>query len=184
MIIVQSVLEGEKQLLHEADRIATGSPRAVLRGLETSARGIFDESFKRLTGPGRPSVRLRNTRAEFHAARGIVRSGRTRLRGQSSMLGARPGSYPVPTVTGNLRNHLDWLGPGETKRGEAGSITAGQNEFILFNSAAYARVIHDPKPGESSHRYGRRPFLDDGVKDYGFGRIRQNIEAEVAREAG
>src|SRR5512139_1469234 len=71
-----------------------------------------------------------------------IRSGLERVakgvqRGASELLSGKKepaGGYPVPVRIGHLRRSLDWLKPGETKTGEAGTFTAGKHESVVYNS--------------------------------------------------
>ena len=88
------------------------------------------------------------------------------------------GAVGHPHLTG-----VGVLEPGESKRGEAGTVRAGDDEFIIFNSSAYGRVIHSPKKGETSYKDGDRPYLTDAVKIYELGGgIVADVEDEIDKE--
>ena len=168
MLVMSSTLEGDKVFIDGATGLAKSAPDAALRGLRTAARGIFDEAHKNLNGPGRTRVRLRDKRTfTYSEGNSNVRTqNKTRARGQHSFLGARPGSYPVPRITGNLSARLGILEPGESKKGDGalGTFRAGNDEFMVYDSAAYAYVIRDAKG--SSRKHGERDFIGDGLTTY------------------
>ncbi len=182
MIDITATIEGDKVIIDGLSGLARSTPDAVKRGLRNAARGIFDEAFKNLNGPGRTPVRTQGRRER--TATGYRNVNPTRLRGQHSFLGARPGSYPpVPKITGNLLGRLGILEPGESKQGEGdiGSFSAADNEFIIYDGAAYAYVIRDGKG--SSRKYGPRDFLGDGLKTYDDAvGVATPIEEELGKE--
>lgn len=178
MIDIDLTMDGDKKILDKLRRLAKDYPEAAKQGLVRSIREIYDESFKLLRGPSRKPGRKREWTATGYRLSG-------RLRGQADPLNARPGSYPVPVITGHLRSRLAVLEPGERIRAgrsftyqfggrrvqkieEGASIQAGPHEVILYDSAVYAETIHKT-----------RPFMKDAFTNYGFGRIRQNIEDEL-----
>jgi hypothetical protein len=135
-IIVLSVrIEGATNVKISLDKVGASLPAALNRGLSKVAVGIYREAFDRLSGSGSKESRKRGVK------------------------GSSAGSYPVPVVTNNLRSRLDWLKPGESKSGAAGTFTAGDNEVVIFDSAAYADPIHEGT--YSSSKFGKRPFLTD-----------------------
>ncbi len=83
-----------------------------------------------------------------------------------------PGAYPVPVETGNLRRLLDWLKPDARK----GEFKAGDLEAIVYDSAEYARTIHDGLG--SSAKFGARPFITDGFERFNEGGKLAEIAAE------
>ena len=88
------------------------------------------------------------------------------------------GGYPVPVRTGHLRRLQNWLKPGQSKSGEAGTFRAGAMEVLVYNSASYARSIHDGLG--SSGKFGRRPFLEDGFKQFNEGdQVVKTIQTEI-----
>jgi hypothetical protein len=91
------------------------------------------------------------------------------------------GGYPVPIRTGHLRRMLDWLKPGASKPG----MSAGPMEAIVYNSAEYAKVIHEGTG--SSAKFGARPFITDGFNRFNQGNkiariIDKEIELEIKRK--
>lgn len=161
MLVMSSTLEGDKVFIDGATGLAKSAPDAALRGLRTAARGIFDEAHKNLNGPGR-SAKAKHKREWSATGYRLVKR-----RGQHSFEGARPGSYPpVPRITGNLSARLGILEPGESKKGDGalGTFRAGNDEFMVYDSAAYAYVIRDAKGSSSKH--GERDFIGDGLTTY------------------
>lgn len=180
MLDVRVTVEGDRLTVANLAALAERFPKAVERGLKRIAQGVHRQAFDRLSGPGRALMRLTNRGAIITEDNRVTRQ-RSRLRGQSDSLGAKPGSYPVPVLTGNLRRMLDFLYPGESKSGPAGTFSAGPMEIVVFNSAAYARAIHNGTG--TSGGFGPRPFLVDGLKMFNEGsRIKNIIEEEINRE--
>ncbi|HMM59454.1 MAG TPA: hypothetical protein PKC25_04895, partial [Candidatus Rifleibacterium sp.] len=137
MLNVSITVDGDRIAIANLGALAARFPNAVKRGLKRIAQGIHREAYGFLSGSGRTPMRLTNRVAIITEDNRVIRQ-KSRLRGQSDSLGAKPGSYPVPVVTGNLRRMLDWLDPGQSKSGLAGTFTAGPMEIVVFNSAAYA----------------------------------------------
>ncbi len=128
---------------------------------------------------------LREAAAEMPAA---IRRGLTTaaigVHGQTfdKLSGAKgpAGEYPVPVVTGHLRRLLDWLKPGASKSGEAGTFSAGEMSTVVFDSASYAFAIHEGKG--SSTKFGARPFLSDGFDQFNEGdKIVSILNDEIAK---
>jgi len=139
---------------------------AIDSGLVQIAKGTTREAYLWLSGPNRPRNPVLHEKAEDggkgaikRRQDGAIRYGR---RGQSSSLQARPGSYPVPVVTGNLRRLLDWVAPGRAK----GGFVAGAHEVVVYDSADYAFAIHE---GEGSSSGNARRFLEDGFNRFNDG---------------
>jgi hypothetical protein len=154
------------------NKLAAEFPRAVRRGLESTAKGVHREAYKFLSGAGGAGKKQRNDYTGF-----------TKKSGENVMFRSYQGAggYPVPIRTGHLRRSLDWLKPGESKTGEVGTFTAGQNEVAIYDSAQYANVVHESLG--SSAKSGSRRFLTDGLKKYNTGdRIKTNIEEEIQKE--
>jgi len=185
MLDIQVKIEGEKIILEGLENFAEAMPKAVERGLTRAAKGITREAFNWLSGPGRKPVRLRDKITGVNEETGkLTKKKKTRLRGQSDMLGARPGSYPVPIITGHLRRSLNWLKPGEAKSyPETGTFLAMLEppQAVIYDSASYAETIHEGKG--SSRKFGRRPFLTDAFERFNQGsKVAQMIEEEVKKE--
>lgn len=159
MLDLKVTIEGDKVLIAGLQRLQKEIPNVIRGAIFKVAQEIHREASENLKGPGRKSVRKR-----------------TRARGQFDLLGARPGSYPVPVLTGHLRRSLDFVKPGESKTSNGITFRAGKFEAIVYNSAEYANVIHEGKL--SSAKYGRRPYLDDAVKKVNIQGI---LEAEINR---
>ncbi len=170
MIDVKVTVEN-KNVIFNLDHLSEALPGAVRRGLTRIGGGIYAEAFRWLTGGAQSQVRLRDT--DKHK--------KSRLRGQSDLLTARPGGYPVPRVTGHLRSSLAWLNPGESKSGDAGSFDAGPDEVVVFNSASYARAIFLGLG--SSAKFGPRDALRDALNHFNQGaQIQRVIEDEISKE--
>jgi hypothetical protein len=151
MLDISVTIQGDKVVIDGLGQLAAGLPGAVRLGLERSAIGIERIAFAFLAGAG------------------------------SKESNVAAGGYPVPVRTGDLRRHLDWLKPGESKSGPAGTITAGQNEVIVYNSELYANVIHEGIG--SSAKFGPRKFLTDALERFNADdRIKANIEEEISSE--
>jgi len=123
-------------------------------------------------------------RAPLAAKRGLRRIIRGLHREADDFLAGaagKPGSYPVPSITGHLRRNLDWLEPGEKKTVNGVSFDTDDLEAMLFDSAIYASVIHDGTRSSESH--GPRPFTDDALDAFNTGgRIEGIMAAEFKKE--
>lgn len=151
MLDITVTIEGQKVVIAGLDKLATGLQGAASRGLERAAIGIHRSAHGFLSGAG--------------AKKSNVSSG----------------GYPVPVRTGHLRRSLNWLKPGESKTGPAGTFTAGQNEVVIFDSAEYANVIHEGLG--SSAKFGPRRYLTDALEQFSAGdRIKRTIEEEIEKE--
>jgi hypothetical protein len=145
---------GDKALISGLNEFGDGLDAALGRGLDRIGAGIFRAAYEWLSGPGSKASRKKGV--EVSAA----------------------GSYPIPVVSGHLRQLLDWLHPGESKSGEAGTYTAGRNEIVVFDSAAYHAPIF---LGEgSSAKFGSRNALVDGLNQFNQGdQIEHILEEEI-----
>ena len=164
MSLVSITIKGMNKLMRELDDLANRRlPAAQRAALKDIAREVHGLAFENLSGPGRTPVRLRTARRYTYSDGNIERRtlNKTRKRGQFSMLGAKPGSYPVPVVAGNLRRLLGFVDPGESVSSNGLTFTAGDDEAIVFDSAEYAKVIHDGT--RSSARYGPRRYIADAL---------------------
>lgn len=156
MLDISISIQGDKVLIAGLDKLAhDGIPRAIDRGLNRIAKGIHRSAYDFLSGPG---------------SKQSIKKG-----------GAYAGGYPVPVRTGNLRRLLDWLKPGESKTGPAGTFTAGAHEVVIYDSAEYANVIHEGTG--SSAKFGRRPYLTGALDFFNQGdRIKKTVEEEIQKE--
>jgi len=126
-------------------------PGAIKRGLRRIAAGIHAIAYQWLSGPG--------------AKKSYV-SG---------------GGYPVPVRTGHLRRMLDWLAPGDSKSGDIGAFTAGDDEVVIFDSASYAPAIFLGRG--SSDKFGPRDALRDALDYFNHGgQIQQILGEEIRKE--
>ena len=149
MLDLQVTIQGDKVFIKGLSALMIDAPKAIDRGLTKAARGVYREGFKLLSGAG---SKKSNTAA---------------------------GGYPVPVRTGDLRQLLDFVPPGKTKSNDAGSVTAAAHEAIVYDSAEYAKVIHDGKG--SSEKYGPRPYITDGVEKFNESKgIKTTLEEEIA----
>lgn len=156
MLDISVKIDGDRVILEGLNRLAAEMPAAVRRGMERAAKGIYRDASAWLKGPGsKTSVRKK-------------------------VKGSQAGGYPVPVRTGHLRRSLNWLKPGETKTGDAGTFTAGPNEVVIYNSAVYANAIHEGKG--SSAKFGPRRFLTDALEEFNQGiGIKSVIEDEIQK---
>lgn len=94
---------------------------------------------------------------------------------------AATGGFPVPVKTGHLRRLLAWLKPGESKSEGGDTVSAGELETVVYNSAAYADAI--AKGLGSSAKFGPRDYLAKGLEDFNRGDgIAGAINDELAKE--
>ena len=153
MLDISISIQGDKVLIEGLERFAGEFLGAILKGLERSAKDIHRTAYMWLSG------------------------AKTTGRGKGKMQAAS-GGYPVPVRTGWLRRMLDWLKPGESKTGEAGTFSAGPNEVVLYDSALYANVIHEGRL--SSAKFGPRRFLIDAFEMFNRGLgVQRKIMEEV-----
>ena len=172
MLVLTATVENDKIILNGLHNVAQEIPSAVRAGFNRIGPGIFAEAYKLLNGPGRPQVRLRDT----------DKQKKSRNRGQFAQLGGRPGSYPVPSISGNLKRLLGWVGPGESKGSNGLDFTAGDLELVLFDSAAYATSIFQGK--DSSAQYGERDAIKDGMDNFGgVDKMAQVLDEEIQKAA-
>lgn len=181
MLKLDVTINGDKVVIGGLRNVSQDLPFALQRGLRRNIRGIYAEGFKLLKGGARTQGVKTEGKNEWNATGwGHDKKTKTRPRGQLDLLGARPGSYPVPRVSAHLLQLLDWVDPGETVAADGQAFTAGKFQAILFDSAAYSDYIHE---GEgSSKKYGRRPFMEDAVKNFDQGgKILEIMEEEVQK---
>jgi hypothetical protein len=162
-------VEGDKVFIEGLDRFAAGGLQAARqRAARRIGSGVFNAAHQWLSGPGGASKKVRTDYVGF-----------TKKSGEDVMFRSYKGAgaYPVPVRSGNLRNHLDWLMPGQSKAG----VTAAHNEIIIFDSAEYARRISEGTG--SSAKFGPRPFLIDGFNTFNRGGKAVGIvEEEIGKE--
>lgn len=162
-------VEGDRVFIEGLDRFAgAGLPAALDRAERRIGAGVFSAVHEWLSGAGGASKKVRTDYVGF-----------TKKSGENVMFRRYEGAggYPVPVRTNNLRSHLDWLMPGQSK----GDIHAGPNELIIFDSAEYARVISEGTG--SSEKFGPREFLMDGFNTFNQGEKAVGIlEEEIGKE--
>lgn len=170
-------VEGDKVVINDLQQYAKAFPSAINRGLSRAAIGIERAAFEFLSGPGGRSKK-KNLVGPVKGSTGFTKKSGEQV-DFSVLQGA--GAYPVPVRTGNLRRLLNWLKPGESKTGPAGTFTAGSSEVVVYNSALYAHGIHEGTG--SSAKFGPRHYLTDGLDRFNQGdRISGIIEEEIQKE--
>jgi len=170
MLDLKLTVEGDKVILEGLNKLSKDLHPAAMRGLQKAAIGIHTEAFNFLSGAG-----AKGTSKEVTS-----KTGKKYLKWEKRSMPVPPGGYPVPVRTGWLRRSLNWLKPGESKTGEAGTFTAGKDEVIIYNLAAYANAIHEGRG--SSAKFGPRPFLTDAFKKFNQGdRIIKIVEDKIRK---
>lgn len=170
MLDARITVEENKIILEDLERLGTGLKPAALRAVERVAVGTYDGAMQWLSGPG---GQTRSYSREWSAGGSEVRT--------KKKYGAPPGGYPVPVRSGHLRGALAWLAPGQSKSGDVGTVTAGEDEFIIFDSAAYALDIF--LGTGSSAAYGPRNAILDSFEMFNrAGQIQQVVGEEVRKE--
>jgi hypothetical protein len=139
MLDISISLDGDKVIIQGLQKLADDFFSAIQRGLTRSAISVHRLAYQWLSGSG------------------SVGKGRGR-----NKWGTEAGGYPVPVRTGWLRRMLDWLKPGESKTGDAGTFRAAANEAVVYDSALYANALHEGKG--SSAKFGPRRFITDAFE--------------------
>lgn len=167
MLDIRVTIEGDKVVIAGLQAMGPKIDKAIRRGLTRSAKGIYDDAFRWLSGAG-----------SVYETRTSKKTGKEYRKKVASIL---PGQYPVPVRTGHLRRMLRWLRPGASKSAEGVTFTAGPFESVVFNAAVYSEVIHDGTG--TSARHGPRPFLTDALKRFNQGEgIKRILESEIGRD--
>jgi hypothetical protein len=181
MLILDVKIDGEKVIIDGLSAIADEMPYAVQSGLRKIIRGVHAEAFKLLSGGARTQgVKTEGKRKWIATGWVHDKKTKTRPRGQFDLLGAAPGSYPVPRIDAHLRQLLNWVDPGETVANGGKAFTAGQFQAIEFDSADYASEIEEGKG--SSEKYGPRPFIADAVEKFDQGgKIVETMDQEIQK---
>lgn len=169
MLDLSVTIQGDKVIIEGLNKLTKELPSAVQKGLERAAIGIHREAYAFLSGAGAKGTTSGTA------------TGKGKIKGQKwTPQNISGGGYPVPVRTGWLRRSLNWLKPGESKTGEAGIFRAGLNEVVIYNSAAYANVIHEGRG--SSAKFGPRRFLTDALKRFNQGdKIKAIMEDEIQK---
>jgi hypothetical protein len=172
MLDISVTIQGDKVIIEGLGKLTKGLPSAVQRGLERAAIGIYRGAFTFLSGAGAKGTTTGTA---------VKEGGKRKIKGQKwTPQNISAGGYPVPVRTGWLRRSLNWLKPGESKTGEAGTFKAGPNEVVIYNSAAYANIIHEGRG--SSAKFGPRRFLTDALTRFNQGdKIKTIIEEEIQK---
>ena len=161
--------DNNKVVLEGLQQLGDNFKPAVMRGVGRSAAGIYEGAFRWLSGPGGGT----RTYSKEWSAGGEIR--------HKKKLGAAAGGYPVPVRSGKLKGALDWLNPGESKSGQAGTVTAGESEFLVFDSASYALAVFEGLG--SSAKFGPRNAIMDAFEYFNHGgQIQQLVSEEVRKE--
>jgi hypothetical protein len=171
MLSVNVTISGDKVIIEGLRQMAQQMPKIVQSGLKEVARGVHREAMANLNGKGGfNSYENRTSKSGKQYQKKIgskvsLYEGFTRSSGeaQSFKRFSDSGGFPVPVRTGNLKRLLDFLDPGQSKEG----FSAGQNELVVFNSAEYARTIHEGTG--SSAKFGGRPFLTRALETFNQG---------------
>jgi hypothetical protein len=171
MLDLHLTIEGDKIIIDGLQKFAAELPGAVQKGLAQVGAGVFTEALYWLKGAGGASKKVRSDYVGFTKKSGEEVKFR-------SYKGA--GGYPVPIRTKNLLSHLNWLFPGKSKSDDSGSFTAGPFETVIYDSAAYANVIHEGRG--SSAKFGPRRYLTDALEKFNQGaKISDTIEDEIEK---
>jgi hypothetical protein len=169
MLDIKVSIENKEVVIQGLDKLGFGIDIAATKGLQRATVGIFGIAFQWLSGAGGQT----RTYSREWSAGGEIR--------RKKKYGAAPGGYPVPVRTGNLRRLLNWLWPGESKSGDAGTFTAGPDEFVIYDSASYAAAVFLGRG--SSAPYGPRDALRDALELFNHGgMIQQLIGEEITKE--
>jgi len=181
MLNVKITAENNKVILDGLQQLGDNYKPAAMRAMERAAVGIYDYAYRWLSGAGGAGKKKRRDYIGFtkkrsgtdeHSLTGQVVEFRSYI---------DSGGYPVPRRAGHLRRMLDWLGPGQSKSGDAGAVTAGENEFLIFNTASYALAVFEGLG--SSAKFGPRNALVDAFELFQHGgQIQQLIGEEVRKE--
>jgi hypothetical protein len=160
MLALNITISGDRIILYGLQQLALDMPKTIERGLKKVVRGVHRVAMDFLNGPG-----------SFSAPTTGKRKVKVTLPG---------GGYPVPVRTGNLKRLLDFLDPGKSK----GGFSAGPLEALVYNSAEYARVIHDGRG--SSAKYGPREYLTDALARFNQGSaiaavLGNEVQADIAK---
>jgi hypothetical protein len=151
MLDLKVSIENDKVVVQGLQDLADRFPAAIKRGLKRIAAGIFGHAYQWLSGAG------------------------------ANVSNVPGGGYPIPVRTGHLRRSLDWLAPGESKSGDAGTFRAGDDEVVIFDSASYAPAVFLGRG--SSAAYGPRDAVKDALDLFNHGdKIRWTLGEEIRKE--
>jgi hypothetical protein len=160
-------IHGDKLVVENLHRLNAALPVALQRSMSRASKGIHRQAYSFLSGAG-----------------GIYEDRASKKTGKAwrKKTGTTPsGGYPVPVRTGNLRRLLDFVEPGQSKSSGGSTFTAGPMQAIVYNSAEYARVIHEGLG--SSAKFNPRRYLLDGLKRFNEGsHIVKIVQEEIRRE--
>ena len=172
--------DNNKVVLDGIQQLGDNYKPAAMRAVERAAAGIYEGASRWLSGRGGAGKKKRRDYIGFTKRRsGVDDHGPGEIVQFRSYVDS--GGYPVPIRSGWLKKELAWLRPGESKSGEVGSVTAGEDEFLVFDSASYALAVFEGFG--SSAKYGPRNAIMDAFEYFNHGgQIQQLVGEEVRKE--
>ena len=185
MLAINVTVIGDKVVIEGLQQLSAEIPRAVQRGLRRVTVGVHREAMDFLNGPGGMNSyesRTSKNGKQYQKKTGTklqTYEGFTRKSGEAQMFKrfTDSGGYPVPVRTGNLKRLLNFVNPGQSKDG----FSAGSMEGVVYDSAEYARTIHDSTG--SSAKFGKRTYLTDALARFNQGdQIAAILEDEIRTE--
>ena len=182
-------LDGDKIILDNLQGLINDYPAAVKRGMRRSVDGIYERAQHWLSGGGGNNAKTRISKKQIKKEG--LRTGFTKMAiHKQFMVSERvnfklwkdSGRYPVPQRTSNLLRLLNFVYPGYSKTGKDGlTFKAESWEAIIYDSAEYARVIHEGTG--SSSKFGPRRFLTDALEQFNQGnRIAETVAEEIQKD--
>jgi len=153
MLDIKITLDGDKVIIEGLQKLADDFFKAIQRGLTRSAISVHRLAYQWLSGAG-----------AHYTKTGVKGQA---LKNRKKVMDTASGGYPVPVRTGWLRRMLDWLKPGTSKSGPAGTFMAAANEAVIFDSALYAGVIFGGRG--SSAKFGPRDAIRDAFAMFNRG---------------
>jgi len=173
MLALNVTISGDKVLIQVLNQFAAELPGAVRRGLKHVVRGIHPLAKNLLNGAGGAGKKAKLI-GPIKGSRGFTKKSGEEV---TFKVFRGAGGYPVPVRSGNLKRLLDWVDPGESVTSNGRTFSAGNMEAAIFDSAEYARAIHDGRG--SSRKFVPRPFLTDALNRFNAGAGIANI---ISRE--
>jgi hypothetical protein len=177
MLAINVTVTGDKIVIEGLQQLAAEMPKVVQRGLRRVVKGVHREAMDFLNGAGGASKAKTTKYTGFVRKSGVSQEFK-------SFAGA--GAYPVPVRTGNLKRMLFFLNPGSStgnnsKGGSDSTFSAGPMEAVVYDSAEYARTIHDSTG--SSAKFQKRTYLTDALARFNRGdQIAATLEDEIRNE--
>lgn len=185
MLAINVTVTGDKIIIEGLQQLAAEMPRVVQRGLRRITKGVHREAMDFLNGKGGMNsyeTRTSKSGKQYQKKTGSkleMYDGFTRASGavQQFKRFSDSGGYPVPVRTGNLKRLLNFVNPGQSKDG----FSAGAMEGVVYDSAEYARTIHDSTG--SSAKFQKRTYLTDALARFNQGdQIAATLEDEIRME--